>query len=78
MGNGIQVLKMIHLMAQVILVTQKMVKVLEEEVVYLNEYPYKIWKVDTTFGSGELTFTYSNTVWNDTEYKTYFTAPNVA
>lgn len=40
-----------------------------------NEYPYKIWKVDTTFGSGELTFTYSSTVWNDTEYNDYFSTP---
>jgi len=38
-----------------------------------NEYPYEVWKCDTTFGTGELSFDYQCKVYDDKEYVEYFT-----
>ena len=38
-----------------------------------NEYPYEIWKCDTTFGTGQLHFKYETKIYDDQEYKAYFT-----
>ena len=38
-----------------------------------NEYPYEIWKCDTTFGTGQLQFKYETKIYDDQEYKAYFT-----
>ena len=43
--------------------------VIEDE----GEYPYEIWKVTTTFGTGEIHFKQIGEVMNDTEYKAFFT-----
>ena len=48
------------------------------EVVYwfvvadLDEYPYEIWNVTTTFGTGEIHFKQIGEVMNDEEYKAFF------
>lgn len=38
-----------------------------------EQYPYEIWRCNTTFGTGELTFKYECKVYDDDEYKAYFT-----
>ena len=39
----------------------------------LGEYPYEIWNVTTTFGTGAIHFKQIGEVMNDTEYKAFFT-----
>ena len=39
----------------------------------LNEYPYSIWNVSTTFGTGEIQFKQIGEVMNDEQYKAFFT-----
>jgi hypothetical protein len=38
----------------------------------LGEYPYEIWNVTTTFGTGAIHFKQIGEVMNDTEYKAFF------
>ena len=39
----------------------------------LGEYPYEIWNVTTTFGTGAIHFKQIGEVMNHTEYKAFFT-----
>jgi hypothetical protein len=50
-------------------------KPVEYVIVIQNEedYPYDIWTCDTTFGTGQLKFTYQGKVECDEEYEAYFT-----
>jgi len=38
----------------------------------LNEYPYEIWNVTTTFQTGEIHFKQIGEVMNDEQYKKFF------
>jgi hypothetical protein len=37
-----------------------------------NDFPYEVWKCDTTFGTGELNFEYQCKIYDDEEYISYF------
>ena len=38
-----------------------------------NEYPYSVWNVTTTRGTGEIQFKQIATIYNHQDYKTFFT-----
>lgn len=43
-------------------------------VVYdFNEYPYEVYRCNTTFGTGNLEISFVASLWNDTEYQAFFT-----